>query len=514
MTDPSVPDTRFCAVYTRKSTKDGLEQEFNTLDAQRESCEAYIKSQAHLGWQLLDEHYDDGGFTGANIERPAFQQLLQDIESGKVDVVIVYKVDRLSRSLLDFAQLMDRFNRAGVAFVSVTQNFSTADAMGRLTMNMLMSFAEFEREMIGERTRDKIAAARRKGKWTGGPVPLGYQVRKKHLVINELEAVMVREIFEEYLASRSPLSVLKTLKDRGRLPKRCRPGTPAVWRKDHIFRVLRNPIYGGLIPYKGEVYEGEHEGLVDRETWERVQSLLGNGKSRSNARGYNPTYLLKGLLKCQACGASFTPASTRRHEKVYRYYRCVTRDKQGRMACPSQPLPAEAIENFVVDRIREVTTDGTLARDVTTDLNLRIERERRKLEAEKKDLPRIIDRLTREWKRLNARASRVGARSRKLMNEQLEEMAQVLERQEKRLTEIDEQITTLNATEVEAKWVARALADFDTLWKDMTPDNRRRLVRAIVDHVAVDEASGEIEVHLMDIASDVTVVTDVTENAA
>ncbi|MCA9559508.1 MAG: recombinase family protein, partial [Myxococcales bacterium] len=191
----SPPEARRCAIYTRKSTSMGLDQEFNSLDAQRECCEQYIAARSHEGWQLVPEHYDDGGFTGANIDRPAFQHLLADVEAGKLDVVVVYKVDRLSRSLLDFAQVMARFNRADVAFVSVTQNFSTADAMGRLTLNMLMSFSEFEREMIAERTRDKIAAARRRGKWTGGPVPLGYDVVDKKLVVNDLEAVVVRELF-------------------------------------------------------------------------------------------------------------------------------------------------------------------------------------------------------------------------------------------------------------------------------------------------------------------------------
>lgn len=193
---------RRCAIYTRKSTTMGLEQEFNSLHAQREACEAYTRSQP--GWQLVPETYDDGGFTGANIERPAFQRLMADVEAGKIDIIVVYKVDRLSRSLLDFAKVMERLNASGASFVSVTQNFSTADAMGRLTLNVLMSFAEFEREMIGERTRDKIAASRRKGKWTGGPVPFGYVAKDKKLVLNEGEAEIVREAFRVYLTADHP----------------------------------------------------------------------------------------------------------------------------------------------------------------------------------------------------------------------------------------------------------------------------------------------------------------------
>ena len=216
-------EIRRCAIYTRKSTARGLDQEFNTLDAQYETCERYVTGQT--GWQLVPERYDDGGFTGANLERPAFQRLEADIQAGKIDIVVVYKVDRLSRSLLDFAKVMDRFNQAGTAFVSVTQNFSTADAMGRLTLNMLMSFAEFEREMIAERTRDKIAAARRRGKWTGGTVPIGYKAIDKKLIIDEVEAPIVREIFDLYEQHRSALAVAKLLNKNKRRTRRSRRAT-------------------------------------------------------------------------------------------------------------------------------------------------------------------------------------------------------------------------------------------------------------------------------------------------
>jgi len=221
-TPAPLPDAKRCAIYTRKSKAQGLEQEFNSLDAQREACEQYVASHGHLGWRLVPERYDDGGFTGANLERPGFQRLLEDMDAGKLDIVVVYKVDRLSRSLLDFSRVMERFGRADVAFVSVTQNFSTVDAMGRLTLNMLMSFAEFEREMIAERTRDKVAASRRKGKWTGGPVPLGYDVADKRLVVNDLEAVVVREVFDLYERHFSALEVAHELNAMGRMTKRHR----------------------------------------------------------------------------------------------------------------------------------------------------------------------------------------------------------------------------------------------------------------------------------------------------
>ena len=361
------PDARRCAIYTRKSTSAGLEQDFNSLDAQREACAAYIGRQP--SWTLVDERYDDGGFTGANIERPAFQRLLTDIEAGKIDVVVVYKVDRLSRSLLDFAKLMERFGTAGTSFVSVTQNFSTADAMGRLTLNMLMSFAEFEREMIGERTRDKIAAQRRRGKWTGGTVLLGYSVQDKKLVVNDLEAVLVREAFSLYLQQRSTLAVARLLNEANRSTKRHVAANGNLrearrWTKADVARLLRNPVYAGYMRSNGELYEGENPPIVDRETYSKVHGLLEEASRPRQDRGRNPDYVLRGLLRCACCESALTPASTRRGRTEYRYYRCTKRDKEGKEACPSAPLPAGAIEEYVIERLREAVTAGSLASEV------------------------------------------------------------------------------------------------------------------------------------------------------
>jgi site-specific DNA recombinase len=423
------PDARRCAIYTRKSTSVGLEQDFNSLDAQREACTAYLEKQP--GWTLVDERYDDGGFTGANIERPAFQRLLTDIEAAKIDVVIVYKVDRLSRSLLDFAKLMERFGRAGASFVSVTQNFSTADAMGRLTLNMLMSFAEFEREMIGERTRDKIAAARRKGKWTGGPIPLGYTVHEKRLVVNEPEAVLVREIFVLYLEQRSTLAVARLLNEANRSTKRRVAANGRItearrWTKPDVLSVIKNPVYAGYIRSHSEFYDGEHEAVVDRETFSRARVLLDEAARTTNEPARNPDYVLRGLLHCACCGSAFTPASTRKGRTEYRYYRCIRRDKEGREACPSSPLPAGAIETYVIERLREFAAENTDA----------------------------------------------------------------------------------DTAGIETSWADRCLADFDSIWDILTPQNRGRLLRAVVQSVEVDEPANRVKVFMVDLGDGLSAPPD------
>src|SRR6202049_1234650 len=276
-----IPAAVRCAIYTRKSTEEGLDQEFNSLHAQREAAEAYIKSQKQLGWRLVSNQYDDGGFTGGNLDRPALQQLLDDIDAHHIDCVVVYKVDRLSRSLLDFARLMDRFDQHSVSFVSVTQQFNTTSSLGRLTLNILLSFAQFEREIISERTRDKMGAARRKGKWVGGVPVLGYDIAAGGgmLVINEDEARQVRAIFTLFLEHRALGPVLDhthrhrwTTKRWTTRTGRLHEGRP--FAKQHLGRLLTNAIYAGKIQYRGNIYLGEHAAVIEEQVWQRAQDLL------------------------------------------------------------------------------------------------------------------------------------------------------------------------------------------------------------------------------------------------
>ena len=291
----------------------------------RRACAAYIDSQRHEGWLGLDDRYDDGGYSGGTLERPALQRLIRDIEAGRVDTVICYKIDRLSRSLTDFAKLVDVFERNRVTFVSVTQSFCTTTSMGRLTLNILLSFAQFERELAGERIRDKFAASRRKGIFMGGHPPLGYDVRDRKLVMNPAEAALVRLIFRRFLDLGSALLLIRELNAQGHRTKSwiTRSGTFREGRpfeKGTLYKILRNRVYLGEAVHKGKSYPGEHEPIVDRATWERVHEVLAsNARRRGNeARARTPAPL-KGLLRCTHCSAAMTPSQTRRRGRLYRY---------------------------------------------------------------------------------------------------------------------------------------------------------------------------------------------------
>jgi DNA invertase Pin-like site-specific DNA recombinase len=336
-----------CAVYTRKSTEEGLEMEFNSLDAQREACDAYIASQKAEGWVLYPESYDDGGFSGGTLDRPALKRLLADIEGGRIDVVVVYKIDRLSRSLMDFAKLVEVFDRGGVTFVSVTQSFNTTTSMGRLTLNILLSFAQFEREVIGERIRDKIAASRKRGMWMGGFVPLGYEVRNRKLVINEAEGATVRMIFERFVEVGSATALARALAAEGVRTRRGR-----LVDKGFLYKLLNNRVYIGDAVHKGTAYPGEHEAIITRALWDNVHGILRESPRvrAGRTRAATPA-LLKGLI-FGPTGCAMTPTHTRRGDKLYRYYVSQSVLKRGADACPVGRVPAAEIEGAVVDQLR------------------------------------------------------------------------------------------------------------------------------------------------------------------
>jgi site-specific DNA recombinase len=347
-----------CAIYTRKSSEEGLEQSFNSLEAQREACEAYIASQRHEHWRCLGNHYNDGGYSGGSMERPALRQLLADIDSGKVDTVVVYKVDRLTRSLADFAKIIERFDASQVSFVSVTQQFNTTTSMGRLTLNVLLSFAQFEREVTGERIRDKIAASKRKGMWMGGRVPVGYNVKDQKLVVHNTEADQVKKIFRLYLTL-GCVAKLKARLDQDGVKSKVRLSASgaksggAPYSRGALYTLLQNRIYLGKIPHREATYEGEHDAIIPQELWDKVQDRLSaNNKVRRNGGNARSPSLLVGLIYDDQCNR-FTPSHAVKRGKRYRYYvsQAAIHHRAAAKGGPTR-IPAEEIESLVCRRIQ------------------------------------------------------------------------------------------------------------------------------------------------------------------
>ena len=351
---------RWCAVYTRKSTDDGLEQEFNSLHAQREAAAAYIKSQQHEGWRLLAANYDDGGYSGGNLERPALKRLMADIRAGKVQTVVVYKVDRLTRSLTDFARLIELFEARGVSFVSVTQQFNTTTSMGRLMLNVLLSFAQFEREVTGERIRDKIAASKRKGIWMGGTPPIGYALKDQKLLVDHKQAKVVRHIFRRYAALKSVAKLCRELEAQG---YRTKPFTSVAGRsyggkaftRGHLYRILQNRVYLGEVTHKDAAHPGEHAALVEGVLWDKVHKVMANNR-RAVLSGMRceSNSLFKGLVFDDA-GNRMSPAHANKAGRRYRYYVSQALLQQRKESAGSLPrLPAHDFEQLVSGRIGEV----------------------------------------------------------------------------------------------------------------------------------------------------------------
>lgn len=361
-----------CAVYCRKSSDEGLDQEFNSLDAQRDAGLAFIQSQRAEGWIVLPDRYEDGGFSGGTLERPALKRLIADIERGLVDCVVVYKVDRLTRALTDFARLVELFDQHGVTFVSVTQSFNTTTSMGRLTLNVLLSFAQYERELAGERIRDKFAASRKRGLWMGGIPPLGYDVIDRKLVMNPAEADLVRLIFRRFVTLGSATKLAEELRAAGHRTKswttqdgKARQGKPID--KGFLYKLLNNRVYLGEAVHKGVAYPGEHEAIIDGRTWEQVRTILAeNSHARGNRTRATTPAPLRGLLTCGCCGKAMTPSHTRRRGRLYRYYLCTGAIKQGHATCPVRSVAAGEAESLVLAQMQAVFRAPEIAAQVIT----------------------------------------------------------------------------------------------------------------------------------------------------
>jgi len=482
-----------CAIYTRKSTEEGLAMEFNSLDAQREAAEAFILSQRHEGWVVLPEQYDDGGFTGGNMERPALKRLLADVEAGKIDTVVVYKVDRLSRSLLDFSQIMGTLDRDGCSFVSVTQQFNTTHSMGRLTLNILLSFAQFEREIIAERTKDKMSAARKKGKWVGGSLILGYDLNpeRTRLVINETEAEQVRAIFRLYMERQSILATATELNRRGwpRKTWQNKNGTTAgggPWTKPNLLGLLTNVGYLGKVAYGGEIYQGEHEAILDEKTWTAAQEVL-KRNARDGGAGVRNKYgaLLRGLLVCGTCGCAMPHSYTCKGKTRYRYYVCQKAMRRGWSECKTRSIPAQEIEDFVLRRLARIGSEPELAEDVARQAREEHQRQGDALRSEKATLEKSL--------REQARAV-VGLLNDANASARLADLEAQIRAGEARMVAIAGELAALGRRQIDSGDVTNALRQFTGITQVLTPAERERLVHLLVERVVYDGVKSSVSI--------------------
>ncbi|MFO0873167.1 MAG: recombinase family protein [Phycisphaerales bacterium] len=502
--ETSPPKQVRCAIYTRKSSEEGLDQDFNSLDAQRESAESFIASQRAEGWTCVPTRYDDGGFTGGNMDRPAVQRMLADIEAGLVDCVVVYKVDRLSRSLIDFARMMEVFEKRGISFVSVTQQFNTTHSMGRLTLNILLSFAQFEREIISERTRDKIAAAKRKGMWGGGRPILGYDIERlpggNRLVVNSAEAERVRRIFALYLECGTVSRTIARLDEMGWTTKawttKCGKAQGGHgFDKSQLFNLLTNVAYLGKVKHKGDAFDGQHEAIVDEALFHRVAEALKSNRS-ADGRGSSNKHgaLLKGLVRCKACGCGMAHhyASDRTKagvEKRYRYYVCSRAQKRGWNECPGPSLPAPEIERFVVDQIRSLGRDDALLAESVRKAQASLRDRADQLDAERAGLNAQVAKARKELQVLvesgrdrNGSAARASG-----LREEIRELASALKR-------LDARIAAMRSRLLDEDELVGALESFDPMWDALTTAERERLVHLLVQRVEYDAACESVSV--------------------
>ncbi len=485
-----------CAVYTRKSTEEGLEQEFNTLHAQRESAQNYIASQKCEGWVCLPQLYDEGGFTGGNMDRPALNRLLADIDAGEIDCVVVYKVDRLSRSLLDFSRILERFEAKGVSFVSVTQQFNSTTSMGKLTLNILLSFAQFEREVISERTRDKIALARKRGKYTGGRPVLGYDISTEvgKLVLNPIEAERVQTIFEMYLQLGGVLPVVEQLHRLGWTTKTwvTRKGKVHqghLFNKASVYTLLSNPIYIGKVRYNDELYDGEQERIISDTVFAQVQQQL--AENRRDDKKHKPRRfggILNGVLRCKACGCGMSHSFSKKADgRRYRYYVCNNATKTGWKSCPHPSLPAGEIENFILDEIRSIGLDEKLIEAVVRKADMSIQHESK---AHKKQLKLLLKELSEQQKQLSG----IMAVPKPDIIE-ADKMREKITITERNIAFARQRLETIEKSNFSARDVRDACRKFDPLWDTLSNKDQWRMLKTLLESVEFDSATESVNIN-------------------
>jgi site-specific DNA recombinase len=498
--------TKWCAIYTRKSTDENLGSDFTSLDSQREYCESFVKSRAGEGWRVFPVEYNDPGFTGGNMDRPGLKQLLADARQGKFQAVVTYKYDRLSRNTKDFLHILDTFDKHGIVYVSVTQPIDTSSSVGRLMRSILVDFSQFERELISERTRDKRAAMAKRGKWPGGHPILGFDVNRetKKMFPHPDEAKQARTIFETYLRTKSLSQTARAInKDGIRMKvwtnvKGNRKGGRR-FNKMNLDYLLRNPVFIGKIRHKENVYEGEHKGIIDLELFQRVQKqLTSNGEKNKSPNQDKHHFLLRGLVRCEACGYQMIPNFAYSKGRKYFYYKCLSVDKLDKSACPTKSVSACELEKIVLDRLAFLGKNKALvekivlrAKELTvTELPSKLQQKVRlvaeigKLESEDGNVTAILAEQGKENHLYRALIDKLG------------QTAERREELEKQVQALDHEIARLESRQIEAEVIRRNLENFSRVFAKLTPEKQKELMALLVQEVGYGQDQGKIKLTL------------------
>ncbi len=492
---------RWCAIYTRKSTDENLNSDFTSLDAQRESCESLIKSRKEEGWQLYPERFDDPAYSGGNINRPGLQKLLALVRQGKIQVVVAYKYDRLSRNIKDFVRILDLFDKYGAAFVSVTQQFDTSTSIGRIFQTMLMGFAQFERELVSERTRDKRAAMIQKGKWPGGMPIIGYDVdsNTKKLAVNRSETKQAKDQFLFYLKEKSLGRAAKLLNEKAyRLKKwNNKEGVEkggGRYNKSNLVNILRNPLYVGKLRYKDKLFKGEHTALIEEDLFNRVQKLLNqNNGTHHSANQDKHEFLLKGLVRCQVCGSTMTSNFAYSKGEKYFYYKCVKVNKFGKEACPVKSAPAKELESLIVKRLSFLGQNKKLVERIVKEAQESSVKAFGSLRGDRKRIQEDIRRVDDKAQKL---MSALGTSKNRFVMEKLDELETSKQKAEERLAEINLTIQKLEGQVIDAEIIRKNLKQFEVVIEKLTANEKKDLLRLLIKEVIYDQTQSKIKLTL------------------
>jgi len=496
-TPKPVPAVTRCAIYCRQSVEERGGNGFGSLEAQREKGEAYVTLFSDKHWEMVPTDYSDSGFSGSTLDRPALTCLRGDVAAGKIDCVVVYRSDRLSRSIRDFLELMEEFERQGVTFVSVSEQFDTSTPAGRMQRNMLLTYAQYERELIAERTRDKVCAARTKGKFTGGGLILGYDRHPEggRLVVNQTEARRVRKIFRLFEEHPSLVDTIQELNHRGWTLKKwtTKAGSEyggGPFDVHSLRRMLSNHAYIGKVNFRGTVYDGEHDAIVDQETWDRVRELLQNGRKGPRRPSSRTTSLLAGILRCSACDAAMTPTYSQKGRVRYRYYVCTKAHLRGWDSCPTRSVSAKKIEAFVIDKIRGIGLDPELVSRTAVEATKQLAARKSELETEAKGIRCELEKAHIALRNTLKAVPPKGNRG----HQDAAAQEDAIRSLEDRLRMLDEELTAIEDRRINPDDLRAALASFDPVWTHLEPTAQAKVMQLLIERIDYDGSTGNLAI--------------------